>query len=92
MTGETYDGHVHTCLSDADPDQTPREVCRQARAAGLSHLAITDHDCMLDREERLALAEEFGLDVIAGCELSARAETGGIPHNVHIGGHWLNGE
>ena len=66
MTGETYDGHVHTCLSDADPDQTPREVCRQARAAGLAHLAITDHDFMLDREERLALEEEFDLDVIPG--------------------------
>ena len=90
MTGETYDGHVHTCLSDADPDQTPREVCRQARAAGLTHLAITDHDFMLDREERLALEEEFDLDVIPGCELSARTEISGIPHNVHIGGHWLN--
>ena len=90
MTGETYDGHVHTCLSDADPDQTPREVCRQARAAGLAHLAITDHDFMLDREERLALEEEFDLDVIPGCELSARTEISGIPHNVHIGGHWLN--
>ena len=30
MTGETYDGHVHTCLSDGAADQTPEEVCRQA--------------------------------------------------------------
>ena len=87
----TFDFHTHTCRSDGAPDQTPRTVCRLAKEqAGLTHLAITDHDWMLERAEREALAEEFDLDLIAACEFSAELILDGRRHIVHIGGHWLD--
>ena len=86
----SFDFHVHTCLSDGAAEQTPEEVCRQAAEAGLTHMAITDHDWMLEREERIALSAAWGLDLIAGCEFSAGTFINGKPHIIHIGGHWLD--
>ena len=53
-------------------------------------MAITDHDWMLEREERIALSAAWGLDLIAGCEFSAGTFINGKPHIIHIGGHWLD--
>jgi hypothetical protein len=86
--GGPWDGHLHTCFSDADPEQTPEEVCRAAKAAGLSSVAITDHDRMLP-EDRQALEQTCGLEVIPACEFSASAEIGGTPVILHIIGLWL---
>ena len=92
-TAGPFDFHTHTCYSDGAPDQTPRTVCRLAKTeGGLAHLALTDHDWMLPRAEREALMDEFGLDVIPACELSAELVLDGRRHIIHIGGHWLSEE
>lgn len=56
---DTFDAHVHTCISDADASQTPYEVCKAAAKAGLGHVCITDHDRILSSEQRRQLAEEL---------------------------------
>lgn len=87
---DTFDAHVHTCCSDAAPDQTPEEVCRAAREAGLGHLCITDHDRMLPENQRRALAQAYGLDVISGCEFSGvTALSTDRRVTVHVLGLWL---
>ena len=85
----TFDNHVHPCISDADPDQTPEEVCRAAKEAGLGHITITDHDSVLPEERRRVLAGTYQLDVISGCEFSAAATVNGIRKVIHIIGTWL---
>ena len=90
---DTFDAHVHTCLSDAAPEQTPEEVCRAAKAAGLGHLCITDHDRMFPEYLRRELAERWQLDIISGCEFSgAAALSTGRAVTAHVLGLWLPSE
>ena len=59
------DLHCHSYYSDGK--HSPRELTRRAREAGLSHLAITDHDCIA------ALAEVSSSDeltLVPGVEIS----------------------
>ena len=60
------DLHVHTCYSDGA--FSPAEVVRMAREAGLSAVAITDHDTM---EGLRDLPPAPGVEVIPGIERKA---------------------
>lgn len=81
-----FDLHVHTTASDGT--LTPAEVVRQAAAAGLVAIAITDHDSIEGVSEALdaAGALDEAISVIPGVELSAVHE--GI--DVHILGYFVN--
>lgn len=40
-----YDLHIHSCLSPCgDADMTPNNIVNMARLAGLSAIALTDHN------------------------------------------------
>lgn len=92
-TAGPFDFHTHTCYSDGAPDQTPRpSAVWPKRRVGWPTWPLTDHDWMLPRTEREALMDEFGLDVIPACELSAELVLDGRRHIIHIGGHWLSEE
>ncbi|MFC7442268.1 PHP domain-containing protein [Laceyella putida] len=62
------DLHVHTTGSDGL--LSPTEVVRLAKQAGLSGLAITDHDSVSGVEEALTAGREWGVHVVPGVELS----------------------
>lgn len=62
------DLHTHTTASDGTA--TPRELVRLAAEAGLSAVAITDHDTVDGLPEAMAAGREFGITVIGGVELS----------------------
>lgn len=64
------DLHVHTCLSDGT--FTPEEVVEKAKKAGLSCIAITDHDCVDAVEPAIKAAGKSGLEIIPGVEMSAQ--------------------
>ena len=65
----TVDLHSHSTASDgAFP---PAEVVTHASRAGLSALALTDHDTVAGVAEARAAGEALGVRVIAGVELSA---------------------
>ena len=63
------DLHCHTSWSDND--QPVRSVIRLARARGVTHLAITDHDTTAGLPEAIRCGREEGITVIPGIELSA---------------------
>lgn len=64
------DLHTHTSRSDGVLE--PAELVRQAHAAGLDCLALTDHDSLAGIAEAAATASNVGLTFIAGVELSVR--------------------
>ncbi len=77
------DLHVHTTASDGS--DSPTNLIRKAAEAGLSAVAITDHDTIAGVEEAQAAGRELGVEVIPGCELSVSSEYG----EIHILGLWL---
>jgi 3',5'-nucleoside bisphosphate phosphatase len=67
--GELVDLHTHTLASDGgDP---PRELVAVAAAAGVGVLAVTDHDTVTAVAEARAAGQDLGVEVVAGCELTA---------------------
>ncbi|MEK7761086.1 MAG: PHP domain-containing protein, partial [Nitrospirota bacterium] len=64
------DLHLHTTHSDGS--QTPAEVIRLAHEAGVSALAITDHDITTGLPEAIAAGQELGIEIIPGIEISSR--------------------
>lgn len=65
----TADLHVHTRYSDGT--ETPQRVVEMAVEAGLSAMAITDHDIMDAYEQAAPFAAAQGLELIPGLEMSA---------------------
>lgn len=64
------DLHLHTTHSDGS--QSPAEVVRLAHAAGVSALAITDHDITTGLPEAITAGQELGIEIIPGIEISSR--------------------
>lgn len=62
------DLHLHSRRSDGSDE--PAEVVAKAAAAGLTALALTDHDNLRGIEEAGAAAREHGIAFIPGAELS----------------------
>lgn len=80
---DTIDLHVHSTASDGS--LAPEAVVRRAQAAGLSAIALTDHDTLGGLSEALAAGERFGIRVVGGCEFSAAAPWG----EMHVLGYFL---
>jgi predicted metal-dependent phosphoesterase TrpH len=83
MDGRFVDLHAHTTASDGS--DSPGEVVRKAAALRLMALAVTDHDTLDGLREAEAEAREVGLELIRGCEISARSPFG----EIHLLGLWL---
>ena len=79
-----YDLHTHSTCSDGT--NSPAEVVTLAAEAGLSGLALTDHDTVAGWEEARRAATGCGLDFVPGIELS----TGRGPTSVHLLGLWVD--
>ncbi len=75
------DLHLHTSFSDGA--LSPRELIDRARLAGLSTIAITDHDHTGALDEAYDLGKQAGIEVIAGVELSTSVGE----QDVHILGY-----
>jgi predicted metal-dependent phosphoesterase TrpH len=80
------DLHVHTFHSDST--FTPEQVIEAARGKGLSAIAITDHDCVDGINPSAAFAEKYGIEVVAGVELTAEADN----LEAHILGYFIDHE
>ncbi|WP_127578962.1 PHP domain-containing protein [Paenibacillus koleovorans] len=79
------DLHCHTKASDNT--MTVNEVLSAAVAAGISHLAITDHDTTLGVQEAMELGERVGITIIPGIEISAYDYERG--RRAHILGYYI---
>src|SRR5438309_9726584 len=71
------DPHCHTTASDGMV--TPAELVAAAVKAGLNAIAVTDHDTMRSVKETQERGEAFGLQVVAGQEITTK-----WPAQTHI--------
>lgn len=78
------DLHAHTLFSDGTC--TPEELIAQARQAGLSAIAVVDHDTVGGLKEAEAAARASRIELIPGIELST--ETDG--QEAHILGYLID--
>lgn len=67
----TADLHIHSVYSH-DATTTVRAILKQAADVGLNVIAVTDHDEMRGSLEAQELAPKYGIEVIAGAEVSTR--------------------
>ena len=72
----TLDLHCHSTASDGAFD--PAEVVARAAAAGVTTLALTDHDTLEGLAEAAAAATACGIAFAPGTELSVRGPSGSM--------------
>lgn len=81
------DLHCHTTASDGQ--HPAAEVVARAKAAGITRLAITDHDTVAAIEGATAAARALGgIEIVAGIEIS----TSILGRDIHILGHFVDPE
>ena len=74
---------MHSTASDGG--LPPRAVVERAVAAGLTAIALTDHDTVAGVPAAAAAGERAGLRVVGGCEFSSAAPWG----EMHVLGYFL---
>ncbi len=62
------DLHIHTLASDGN--MSPEDVVRNAREHKLEIISITDHDTIRGYRKALPIAEELGIELLPGVEIS----------------------
>ena len=67
---ELTDLHVHSTASDGT--FTPSELVAEAKKIGLKAFALTDHDTVAGVKEAIAAADEAGIELIPGIEISTK--------------------
>ena len=77
------DLHTHSLCSDGA--QTPADVVRTAKEAGLTAIALSDHDCIDGVQEAMDAGKALGVEVIPAVELSAQSDT-----ELHILGYFID--
>ena len=70
------DLHTHSAASDGT--DTPGDLVRAARAAGLDVVALTDHDAMSGWDEAARVADEVGITLVPGLEISTKYDRRGV--------------
>ncbi|HCC23051.1 TPA: hypothetical protein DF272_02620 [Candidatus Falkowbacteria bacterium] len=78
------DMHTHSHYSDGA--DSPCDVVRKAKEAGLKAVCLTDHDSHLGLDEFAAALKEFDLDGLAGIEVSVYSH-GEV---LHLLGYGIN--
>ena len=91
MSDPIIDLHSHTRASDGS--DTPGELIAQAVSAGVTTLAITDHDTTSGWAEAVEAAKGAPLSLIPGIELSTQVidhTTGFVPQSIHLLGYLVD--
>jgi len=78
------DLHLHTFFSDGT--YSPQVLVKEARGAGLSVIAVTDHDTVEAVKPAIASGAESGIEVIPGIELSCDYSGS----EIHILGYFVD--
>lgn len=80
------DLHAHSTASDGT--ESPAQVVHQAVAAGLTTLALTDHDTMHGWAEAARAARLSGIDLVPGIEISCARDG----ESIHLLGYLVDPE
>jgi len=86
MSSGAIDLHTHTTHSDGSA--TPEELVAMASAVRARAVAVTDHDTVAALAEARAAAHRFGIEFVAGIEISAEYS----PGVMHILGYCIDDE
>jgi len=78
------DLHTHTTHSDGR--QSPAELVGMAKEAGISVLAVTDHETMAGVAEAIAAGGRLGVEIVPGVEVSVHS--GSV--EAHLLGLWVD--
>ncbi|MCG3180694.1 MAG: 5'-3' exoribonuclease [Phycisphaerae bacterium] len=76
------DLHAHSTASDGS--DTPGALMQRAASAGLEAIALTDHDTVAGVAEARPAADDAGVELVPGIEISARMPGWGDPGELHI--------
>ena len=71
---------LHTHSDRSDGSEPPARVVELAHGAGCGAVALTDHDTLGGLSEAGARADELGLRLVPGCEVSCLPVAGGGVH------------
>lgn len=91
MDHRIVDLHVHS--TESDGTLTPEEVVFAAKEAGLSALALTDHDTASGAKAAAEAARSCGIELIPGIELSTQytpSSGKGGSKEIHIVGLYID--
>jgi predicted metal-dependent phosphoesterase TrpH len=75
----------HSTVSDGQ--LPPAEVVEKAAEAGVTTLALTDHDAVAGVPEAQAAAEKFGIELVPAIEMSCVHP---YAEDLHICGYWID--
>ena len=75
----------HSTVSDGQ--LVPAEVVKRAAEAGVTTLALTDHDAIAGVSEAARAAEMLGLELVPAIEMSCVHE---YAEDLHICGYWVD--
>src|SRR3977135_2667257 len=75
----------HSTVSDGQ--LAPGEVVAQAWEAGVTTLALTDHDAVAGVSEAAEAAEKLGIELVPAIEMSCVHE---YAEDLHICGYWVD--
>jgi len=78
------DLHSHTTASDGT--FSPAQLVEEAGRTGVRILGITDHDTFSGYDQAVPLAQQAGLELVCGIELSTKLHG----HSVHLLGYFLD--
>ncbi len=70
------DLHTHSAASDGT--DTPGDLVRAAKAAGLDVVGLTDHDAMSGWDAAARVADEVGITLVPGLEISTSLRHRGV--------------
>ena len=79
------DLHLHTTASDGRC--TPHELVDRAKRAGVTVMAVTDHDTVSAVPDVQSAAKARGIDAIAGIEITAIERDG---RDIHMLGYFID--
>jgi len=75
----------HSTVSDGQ--LAPAEVVAQAWEAGVTTLALTDHDAIAGVPEAAEAAKQFGIELVPAVEMSCVHE---YAEDLHVCGYWVD--
>jgi predicted metal-dependent phosphoesterase TrpH len=75
----------HSTVSDGQ--LLPAEVVEKAAEAGVTTLALTDHDAVAGVPDAMAAAERLGVELVPAIEMSCVHE---YAEDLHICGYWID--
>ncbi|MCC8141621.1 MAG: PHP domain-containing protein [Lachnospiraceae bacterium] len=82
--GKTIDLHTHSTASDGS--FTPTDLAYEAKKAGVSAIALTDHDSVNGIDEITAAGEKCGMEIVPGVELSTEY----LDEEIHVVGLFID--